>query len=160
MHDGNDGRDDRDGSREGPRDDRSREQRPRADGGGGPRRDGPDSDTRFLQLEMSQVMYSEAEAVTRPAFRELLLEAAKDRLRERFGEKITALANLAVDELLDGAQASFEIEARIQQQGEERRPSRERLREILAAGPAGGGSQPAQAAKRARGTSARTKRRR
>jgi hypothetical protein len=32
------------------------------------------------------------EAVARPAFRDLLLEAAKERLRERFGEEITALA--------------------------------------------------------------------
>ena len=105
-------------------------------------------------------MYAEAEAVARPAFRELLLEAAKDRLRERFGEKITALAQLAVDELLNGAQASFEIEARIQQRNEERRPPSEQLRDLFAAPHARAESRPAQAAKRERGASARPRRKR
>jgi phage terminase small subunit len=109
---------------------------------------------------MSQVMYAEAEAVTRPAFRELLREAAKDRLRERFGEEITTLAQLAVDELLNGMQASFEIEARIQQEGEERRPPKERLRELFAARRARGESRPAQGEKRERATSGRRKGRR
>jgi hypothetical protein len=82
---------------------------------------------------MSQVLYGEAEAVARPAFRELLLEAAKDRFRERFGKEITALARLAVDELLKDVEASFEIEARVQQFSEERRPPREGLSELFAA---------------------------
>ena len=105
-------------------------------------------------------MYAEAEAVARPAFRELLREAAKDRLRERFGEEITALAQLAVDELLKDVQASFEIEAQIQGYNEERRPPRERLREVFAARRARGESRPAQAEKRERRTSGRTKRKR
>src|SRR5437016_10817138 len=112
MRDASDSGGDRDGSRDGRGDDRSREHQPRRDGGG-PGRGGPGADTRFLQLELSQVMYAEAEAVARPAFRELLLEAAKDRLRERFGEKITALAQLTVDALLKDVQVSTEIEAHI-----------------------------------------------
>lgn len=143
-------RDDRGGPREGrgderPRDERPRDEEPRGDGGG--------PDTRFLQLEMSQVMYAEAEAVARPAFRELLLEAAKERLRERFGDRITALARLAVDELLNDAEASFEIEARIQRYNEDRRPTEERLREVFAAGRAGGESRAATAEKRRAGRS-------
>ena len=44
-------------------------------------------DTRFLDLEISKVLYNEAEGVTREAFRELLKDAAKERLRERFGDR-------------------------------------------------------------------------
>src|SRR5436190_1711006 len=88
------------GSRDGRDDDRDLERRPRRDGNERDR-GGPGSDTRFLQLEMSQVLYAEAEAVAKPALRDLLLEAAKDRLRQRFGDEIAALANLAVDELLN-----------------------------------------------------------
>jgi len=159
MHDQSDGRGDQGGPRDGRGDDRARE-RERPGDGGGPREGRPGGDTRFLQLEMSQVMYAEAEAVARPAFRELLREAAKDRLRERFGEEITALAQLAVDELLKDVQASFEIEAQIQGYNEERRPPRERLREVFAARRARGESRPAQAEKRERRTSGRAKRKR
>jgi len=159
MHDQSDGRGDHGGPRDGRGDDRARE-RERPGDGGGPREGRPGGDTRFLQLEMSQVMYAEAEAVARPAFRELLREAAKDRLRERFGEEITALAQLAVDELLKDVQASFEIEAQIQGYNEERRLPRERLREVFAARRARGESRPAQAEKRERRTSGRAKRKR
>ena len=149
MNDRSDSEGNRDGSRD---DDRSREPRQRGDGRG--------PDTRFLQLELSQVMYAEAEEVTRPAFRALLLEAAKDRLRERFGKEITALAHLAVDDLLDGAQASLEIEARIQQYGEERRQPNERLRELFMAIRSRIDARPAPAGKPARRAAARAKRRR
>ena len=159
MHDQSDGRGDQGGPRDGRGDDRARE-RERPGDGGGPREGRPGGDTRFLQLEMSQVMYAEAEAVARPAFRELLREAAKDRLRERFGEEITALAQLAVDELLKDVQASFEIEAQIQGYNEERRPPRERLREVFAARRARDEARPAQAEKRERRTSGRAKRKR
>jgi len=159
MHDQSDGRGDHGGPRDGRGDDRARE-RERPGDGGGPREGRPGGDTRFLQLEMSQVMYAEAEAVARPAFRALLREAAKGRLRERFGEEITALAQLAVDELLKDVQASFEIEAQIQGYNEERRPPRERLREVFAARRARGESRPAQAEKRERRTSGRAKRKR
>jgi hypothetical protein len=156
MNDPNDNEGNRDGSRDGRGDDRSREHRDRGEqgrGGGGP-------DTRFLQLELSQVMYTEAEEVTRPAFRALLMEAAKDRLRERFGKEITALARLAVDDLLDGAQASLEIEARIQQYGDERRQPNERLRELFAALRSRGESRRATAGKPKRRAAARAKRKR
>ena len=147
------------GSQEGRSDDRSRERRPRGEGGERDR-GGPASETRFLQLEMSQVLYAEAESVAKPAFRDLLLEAAKDRLRERFGEEITALADLAVDELLNDMQASFEIEARVQEYGEERRQPFERLRDVLAARRGRGGSRRAQAEKPPRRTAARAKKKR
>lgn len=79
------------------------------DEGAGPR----GADTRFLQLEMSRVLYAEAEAVAKPAFRELLLEAAKNHLRTRFGSRITRLAQVAVDELLTDIEASLDVEDRI-----------------------------------------------
>ena len=158
MRDHSDSGEDRDGSRDGRGDDR-REDHPRSEGG----RSGPGgrgADTRFLQLELSQVMYAEAEAVARPAFRDLLLEAAKDRLRERFGEEITALAQVAVDELLSEVEASFEVEARIEEYNEARRPPMERVREVLAARRGRAKSRPAHAEKRGRGTSGRRKGRR
>ncbi len=139
MHDHRDGEDDRHGSRherrgndccgdhhgEGRRDRARHAERSAARG------DGPD--TRFLQLEMSEVLYAEAEAVTRPAFRELLFEAAKARLRERFGDKITGLAELAVDELMDDVQTSLDIEAHIRQRNRERSRTKDRLRDIFGA---------------------------
>jgi hypothetical protein len=148
MDDHNDGEGNRGG-------DRSRDHRSRNEGG----ERGPGSDTRFLQLEMSQVLYSEAEAVARPAFHDLLLEAAKDRLRERFGDEITALANLAVDDLLKGMEASFEVEARIQRHNGEGREPNGRLQELFAAWRARQ-SRPAKAESSPRRTAARAKRRR
>jgi hypothetical protein len=109
----------------------------RKEGGPGDRGGAPD--TRFLQLEMSEVLLAEAEGVARPAFRELLLDAAKQRIRERFGKQITELANLAVDDLMEGAFASLEIEDRIRAQRAASEQSRERLRGIFAAGSANGG---------------------
>ena len=60
------------------------------------------------------MLYGEAEDVARPAFRELLLEAAKDHLRARYGEAITGLAQMAIDELLIDIQASLDVEDQIQ----------------------------------------------
>ena len=92
--------------------------------GGGP-------DTRFLQLEMSQVLYAEAESVTKQAFRELLVEAAKARWRECFGDKIAGLAELAVDELMNDVRSSLEIEAHIEAHNRDRSHTKERLRDIF-----------------------------
>ena len=152
MQDRGDNRGDGGGPREGRDHDHSQQQ-DRV--GGGPPGGGSGADTRFLQLEMSQVLYAEAEEVARPAFRELLLEAAKDRMRERFGNEINALAQLVVDELLDGVQASFEIEARIQRHHGERRSPEDRLRELFGRWRTGGESRPA----RAQGRRARASRR-
>lgn len=91
-------------------------------------------DTRFLQLEMSEVLYAEAESVTKQAFRELLLEECKVRFRERFGDQITGLAQLAVDELMQDVFASLDVEARIRQRSRDQDSRRERLSEILRAG--------------------------
>ena len=143
MHDRRDGEYDRGGSRhehgcdercghDGDHGGERRGDRP-PQGGRGP-------DTRFLQLEMSQVLYAEAESVTKQAFRELLVEAAKARWRERFGDQITGLAQLAVDELMSDVLSSLEIEARIQKRNRERSRTQDRLRDIFAA--RGAGSEP------------------
>jgi hypothetical protein len=118
--------------------DRGTDQR---DGRGGPNgdagrdadqrgRDG--SDTQFLQLEMSRVLYEEARGVTKQALRELLLDAAKDHLRKRFGEAITRLGELATEELLSGIEASLDIEDQIQRRQESSGGTPDRLREALA----------------------------
>ncbi|MFO7562345.1 MAG: hypothetical protein R6X02_06850 [Enhygromyxa sp.] len=96
-------------------------------------RGGPD--TRFLDLELSKVLYSEAEAATRQAFRALLEDSAKRRLQERWGDRIDALAQLAVDQLLADAEANLEIEARIGERSRTRRAVEERLGEILGRSP-------------------------
>jgi hypothetical protein len=70
-------------------------------------------ETNFLDLEISKVLFDEAEGITRKAFRALLEEAAKRHLSERIGVQIEALAKLAVDELLADVAANLEIEARI-----------------------------------------------
>jgi hypothetical protein len=93
-------------------------------------RGGPD--TRFLDFEISKVLFSEAEGVARDAFRELLKEAAKRRLQERWGDRIEALANLAIDGLLDDAAANFEIEAKIAARNQARQALDDRVSEILA----------------------------
>ncbi len=92
-------------------------------------------DTGFLDLELSKVLYAEAEAVTREAYRELLKEAAKRRFLERWGDRIIALANLAVDELIDDAEANLEIEARIAARNQGRRAVEDRVSEILGRSP-------------------------
>jgi len=84
---------------------------------------------------MSQVLYAEAQGVTKQAFRELLLDAAKAHLRERFGETITRLAELAIDEALAGMEASLDIEDQIRRQQESQESkggTPDRLREALA----------------------------
>lgn len=139
MHDRRDGGHDRGGRNDRGRDDRDRRGgRDRgedcgergAERRGGERGAGPD--TRFLQLEMSQLLFAGAETVAKEAFRELLLEAAKDRLRERFGDKLSGLAQLAVDELMNDVFASLDIEARIQQQNDDQERRKDRLRNIFA----------------------------
>jgi hypothetical protein len=122
-------------------DDRDRGQRDAQDGRG-PQDGGPDGDreqrgrqggdTRFLQLEMSQVLYAEAEGVTKQALRELLLEAAKAHLRDRFGATITSLAELATDELLADVEASLEVEEQIQRRHASESSPPNRLRQALA----------------------------
>jgi hypothetical protein len=80
---------------------------------------------------MSRVLYAEAEEVAKPALRELLLEAAKAHLRARFGDTITRLAQLAVDELVVDIEANLDIEDQIQRRRESGGTD-DRLREALA----------------------------
>ena len=85
----------------------------------------------FLDLEISKVLFSEAEGITRAAFKELLKDAAKERLRERFGERIRTIAHLAVDELMEDVLANLTIEAKIRERNEKRRDLEGRVRSIL-----------------------------
>lgn len=148
---------------------RDSRQREHSDGrdrrAGGPEGDraprgGEGADTRFLQLEMSQVLYAEAEGVTKQAFRELLLEAAKDHLRARFGEAITGLARLATDELLADIEASLDVEAQIERRrGSQQGGSGDRLRAVLSRGSSSDRPEPAAERKSGSGASGRKRRR-
>lgn len=111
---------DHDGGRRGP------------DGGGPPdggRRGPPDSS--FLNLEMSKVMYAEAEQLAKEAGRELLKEALKARLRERLGDMIEALARVAADELADDILANLDIESRIDDRRRQKGDLASRLSDAL-----------------------------
>lgn len=110
--------------------DRDPRQRDDRDGRGRPN-GGSDANTRFLQLEMSRVLYAEAEEVAKPALRELLLEAAKEHLRARFGDRIARLARLAVDELVSDIEASLDVEEQIRRRRDSGDPD-DRVREALA----------------------------
>ena len=124
------------GDRDCCRDDEGRDRDDCCDGGGDQERDapGPGPDTRFLQLEMSQVLYTEAESVAKDALRALLLDAARARMQERFGDKIVGLAELAVDGLLADILASLNVEARTHHRQRERGRLKERLLDILGDG--------------------------
>jgi len=145
-----------------------RTDRDRGPGGDGPDADrghrgpqgpqGQGADTRFLQLEMSRVLYAEAEGVTKQALRELLLEGAKAHLRDRFGETITRLAQLATDELLADIEASLDVEAQIQRRRDSGGSPSDRLREAFARKPSDRGQPSAE--RKSGGASSSRKRRR
>ncbi len=90
--------------------------------------------TNFLDLEISKVLFDEAEGITREAFRELLKEAAKRHWQARMGEQIDALAKLAVDELISDVEANLEIEARIAARKQAREGLEARIDAILRGG--------------------------
>lgn len=95
------------------------------------RRDAGPPGTDFLDLEISQVLYGEAAGVARDAFRELLKDAVKARLQERFGAKIDALAKLAADELVADVETNLSIEALINARKQSRRGREEALRRVF-----------------------------
>lgn len=97
---------------------------------GGDNHGGPD--TRFLDFELHKVMYDEAESIVREAYRELLKDAAKQRLQARWGERIAALANLAADEAMADADANFQIQALIGARNDARRSLEDRIQAIIA----------------------------
>ncbi|MFV8749456.1 hypothetical protein ACNOYE_02765 [Nannocystaceae bacterium ST9] len=91
-------------------------------------------DTRFLDLEISKVLFDEAEGITRKAFRELLEEAAKRHWLARYGQRIDALARLAVDQLIADIEANQRIEATIAERERSRGDLDARVQAILAGG--------------------------
>lgn len=95
------------------------------------RQEGGPPGTDFLDLEISQVLYSEASGVTRDAFRELLKDAVKARLKERLGAKIEALAKIAADELVEDVETNLSIEALINSRKQARRGREEAIRRAL-----------------------------
>lgn len=92
-------------------------------------------DTGFLDLEISKVLFDEAEGITRKAFRELLEEAAKRHWQARYGERIDALAKLAVDQLIADIEANQQIEATIAERKRSRGDLDARVQAILAGQP-------------------------
>lgn len=99
---------------------------------GGKPQGGARNDTGFLDLEISKVLFDEAEGITRKAFRELLEEAAKRQFQARFGDRIEALAKLAVDELLADIEANLQVEATIAARQRDKAGLDARVQAILA----------------------------
>ncbi|PRQ05212.1 hypothetical protein [Enhygromyxa salina] len=95
----------------------------------GSRGNGPD--TGFLDFELHKVMFDEAESLVREAYRELIKDAAKRRLEQRWGERITALANLAVDEAMADADANLQIQALIEARNQARQSLDARVQGIV-----------------------------
>jgi hypothetical protein len=93
---------------------------------------GSRNDTGFLDLEISKVLFDEAEGITRKAFRALLEEAAKRQFQARFGDRIEALAKLAVDELLADVEANLQIEATLTARQRDKAGLDARVQAILA----------------------------
>jgi hypothetical protein len=91
---------------------------------------GPEG-TEFLDLEMSRVLFGEAEGLAREAARDLLRDALKERLRERLGPRLQAIANVAADALADDVEANLGIEDLIRAHGERRRSVEEKLRAAI-----------------------------
>ncbi len=114
------------------------EHRDHEDGRGGDRqqrRDGPEG-TEFLELEISRVLYGDAQAVAHEAVRDLLREAIRERLRQRVGDRLRAVGVLVADELADEVDANLAIEQRIDAQRRRKRDIDEKLRALFeASGP-------------------------
>ena len=100
------------------------------DGHGGGHGDGGPN-TEFLDFELEKVMFEEAESIVRDAFRMLLRKAAKKRIKELWGDRIKALAHLAVDEALADADASFAVQEIIETRNEAKKSLEERIRGII-----------------------------
>ncbi|KIG14429.1 hypothetical protein DB30_06772 [Enhygromyxa salina] len=95
----------------------------------GSRNGGPD--TSFLDFELHAVMFDEAESIVREAYRELLKDAAKRHLEQHWGDRITALANLAVDQAMADADANLAIQALIEARNQARRGLEDRVQGII-----------------------------
>jgi hypothetical protein len=102
----------------------------------GPEPGGP-PDTQFLDLELTKVLYGEAEGLAREAARDILREALRARLRERLGARLEALAHIAADALADEVETNLRVEALIQEQRGRKRDVEERVRSAMSGNPSG-----------------------
>ena len=102
-----------------------------------PPKEGGGPDTRFLDLEISKVLYAEALELARPAASELLKEAIKAKVKERLGDRIEALAEAAVERLVDDVESSLRVEREIAAHGKRKAAAEEAVAALFAA-PEGG----------------------
>lgn len=86
---------------------------------GGDRAGAPD--TEFLDLEISKVLFGRAQSMARSVAEEIIRDAIKARMKERFGARLEAIGRLAADELVLDIEANLDIEARIAARREARR---------------------------------------
>lgn len=103
----------------------------RRDGGHDRHERGPRG-TEFLDLEITKVLYAEADGLARDAARGLIREAIAQRLRERLGDQLAQIGRIAGDALADDIEANLAIEAVIANRQESRSSIADRVREVMA----------------------------
>ena len=72
--------------------------------------------TAFLDLEITEVLKTEARSLAREAVRDIFREAMRERLSERLGPRLRAIAEVTADALADEVETNLQIEALIQRQ--------------------------------------------
>jgi hypothetical protein len=97
----------------------------------GPSRDDGPPETQFLDLEISSVLYGEADRLCREAARDLMREAIRQRLDERLGDHLREVGRIAADVLADDIETNLEIESLIVDRRAGRASIGERVREIM-----------------------------
>jgi hypothetical protein len=88
-------------------------------------------ETQFLDLEISSVLFDEADRLCREAARELLRDAIRSRLDERLGDHLREIGRLAADALADDIETNLEIESLIIDRRAARSSIGDRVREIM-----------------------------
>jgi hypothetical protein len=89
------------------------------------------ADSEFLNLEMSKVVLSDAESLIAEAGRDILRAAIRERIEERFGDRLRAVGHLVADAAMDDLEANLSIESLIHANRNARRGLDERVREVL-----------------------------
>jgi hypothetical protein len=96
------------------------------------RRGGGPEGTEFLDLEITRVLYGEAEKLARESVRDILRGALQARLRERLGARLEALARVAADALADEVETNLRIEELVRAQAAKKKDVEERVRAAMA----------------------------
>lgn len=93
-------------------------------------RSGPEG-SHFLDLEITRMLYGQAEKIAMEAARDIVKEAITARLRERMGDELEAIAVVAADAIADDFEANRRIEEVLEARRDERRDLKQRIHEAV-----------------------------